>query len=164
MKLDIHTHVFHDKIAEKACTQLIEHYGHPLTADGREKTLIDMMNKAGIDKAAVLSAATDPEQVIPANTWAMTLGKKDRFIPFGTIHPDFDNWEKELSRLEKNGVKGIKIHPEFQGFNLDADIMFPIYEAIQKRFAVLFHVGDVPPPDKNPSSPQKLFNNTLIIG
>ncbi len=130
-------------------------YGHPLTADGREKTLIDMMDKAGIDKAAVLSAATNPDQVIPANTWAMTLGKKDRFIPFGTIHPDFDNWEKELSVLKKR-VKGIKIHPEFQGFNLDADIMFPIYEAIQKRFAVLFHVGDVPPPDKNPSSPQKL--------
>ena len=156
MKLDIHTHVFHNKIAEKACTQLIDHYGYPLTADGREKSLIEMMDKAGIDKAVVLSAATNADQVIPANTWAMTLGKKDRFIPFGTIHPDFENWEDELLRLERKGVKGIKIHPEFQGFNLDAEVMFPIYEAIQKRFAVLFHVGDVLPPDKNPSSPQKL--------
>ena len=39
MKIDTHTHVFHDKIAEKACNQLVEHYGHPVTADGTEKNL-----------------------------------------------------------------------------------------------------------------------------
>ncbi len=156
MKVDVHTHVFHDKIAEKACNQLLEHYGYPLTADGTAGTLLKMMDRAGIDKSFVLSAATNPDQVIPANTWAMTLGKNERFIPFGTIHPSFTGWEAEFDRLEKNGIKGIKIHPDFQGFNLDSEIMFPLYEAMQNRFAVLFHVGDVPPPDKNPSSPQKL--------
>ena len=156
MRIDVHTHVFHDNIAEKACRQIKKHYGHTVSADGTEKTLIKMMDRAGIDKAFVLNAAVSPEQVVPANTWAISLGKKERFIPFGTIHPGFREWEKELDRLDKNGVKGIKIHPEFQGFSLDAEIMFPVYEALQKRFAVLFHVGDVPHPDVNPSSPQKL--------
>ena len=142
MRIDVHTHVFHDKIAEKACAQIIEYFAHPVNADGTEKTLIKMMDRAGIDKAFVLNTAVNPDQVVPANTWAVTLGKKERFIPFGTIHPGFKDWEKELKRLERNGVKGIKIHPEFQGFNLDAEIMFPLYEAMQKRFAVLFHVGD----------------------
>ena len=156
MRIDVHTHVFHDKIAEKACAQIFEYFRHPLEGDGTEKTLISMMDRAGIDKAFVLGAATNPDQVIPANTWTISLGKKERFIPFGTIHPGFREWEKELDRLEKNGVRGIKIHPEFQGFNLDAEIMFPLYEAMQKRFAVLFHVGDRHHPDINPSSPQKL--------
>ena len=114
------------------------------------------MDRAGIDRAFVLSAATNPEQVIPANTWAITLSGKERFIPFGTIHPGFSDWESELERLERNGIRGIKIHPEFQGFRLDDETMFPVYEALQKRFAVLFHVGDSLPPDRNPSSPQKL--------
>ena len=156
MRIDVHTHVFHNKIAEKACTMLFEHYKHPVTADGTEKALIQMMDKAKIDKSFVFNAATKKEQVIPANTWSITLSKNERFIPFGTIHPGFEEWEKELDRLEKNGIKGIKIHPDFQGFNLDSEIMFPIYEALQKRFVILFHVGDKPHPDVNPSSPQKL--------
>lgn len=156
MRIDVHTHVFHDKIAESARRQLIKYYGHTVTADGTAGTLLKMMDRSGIDRAFVLTAATVPEQVKPANTWAAELGKNERFIPFGTIHPDFKDWEDELKRLEKNKIKGIKIHPEFQGFNLDDEKMFPIYEALQKRFTVLFHVGDVLPPEKNPSSPQKL--------
>ncbi len=75
MKIDVHTHIFHNKIAEKACSQLIKHYGHPIFGNGTAGMLLELMDKSGIDKAFVHTAATSPEQVIPANTWTITLNK-----------------------------------------------------------------------------------------
>ncbi len=61
-----------------------------------------------------------------------------------------------MDRLERAGIKGIKIHADFQGFRLDDPDLFPILEAIGDRFATLFHVGDRLPPELNPSCPAKL--------
>ncbi|MDX9801097.1 MAG: amidohydrolase family protein, partial [Spirochaetia bacterium] len=156
MRIDVHTHAFHRKIADKAVKQLVKRYKNDIPGIGTSDDLIKVMDEALIDKAFVHCAATSPEQVIPANTWAITLSENPRFLPFGTVHPDYPNWEEELDRLERKGLIGIKFHPDFQGYNLDDKKMFPIYEAIEKRFIAMFHVGDVFPPDENPSSPQKL--------
>ena len=102
-------------------------------------------------------AATAPAQVVPANNWAIELARtQPRIIPFGTIHPGFADFEPELDRLERAGIKGIKIHADFQGFRLDDPALFPVLEAMRGRFVALFHVGDRLPPDKNPSCPAKL--------
>ena len=156
MRIDVHTHAFHEKIAEKATAQLVSHYNHSLSGTGTKEDLLSFMERGGIDKSFVLCAATSPDQVIPANTWAISLAENTRFIPFGTLHPDFPEWESELERLERKGIIGIKFHPDFQGFNLDSKKAFPFYEAIAVKFISMFHVGDLLPPDKNPSSPQKL--------
>ena len=158
MRIDVHTHAFHHKIAVKATEQLERHYKHPVKGTGTKEDLLSFMDRTKIDKAFVHSAATTPEQVIPANNWAISLLENNRFIPFGTLHQDYVDWENELNRLEKHGIKGLKFHCDFQGFDLDSKKMFPIYEAISGRFIVTFHIGDVLPPDKNPSSPQKLAN------
>ncbi len=156
MRVDVHTHAFHNKIAEKACAQLVKHYRLDIAGTGTREDLLGFLDKAKIDKAFVHCAATTPDQVVPANTWAITLAENPRFIPFGTLHPDYPDWESELSRLGQKGIKGIKFHPDFQKFNLDGEKLFPIYEAIADKFIVMFHVGDVLHPDINPSSPQKL--------
>ncbi|MCL2791476.1 MAG: amidohydrolase family protein [Spirochaetaceae bacterium] len=158
MRIDMHTHAFHDKIAEKAIKHLVNHYKHLAAGTGIKEDLISFLDKARIDKSVVLCAATVPEQVVPANDWAIALSENPRFIPFGTVHPNYPDWEKELERLKKHGIKGIKFHPDFQGFHLDSKIMFPIYEAIAGKFVVTFHIGDVHHPDINPSSPQKFAN------
>ena len=156
MRIDVHTHAFHGKIAGKAIEQLVKHYKNDISGIGTREDLLKVMDEASIDIAFVHCAATVPEQVVPANTWAIELAGNPRFLPFGTVHPGYPHWEEELDRLERKGLIGIKFHPDFQGFNLDDKSLFPIYEAIEKRFIAMFHVGDVFPPDKNPSSPQKL--------
>ena len=40
------------------------------------------------------------------------------------------------------GLKGIKLHPDFQHFNIDAPEAFPIYEAAEGRLPILIHMGD----------------------
>lgn len=157
MLIDAHTHVFHPKIADKVLAQLEDHYSIKPIGTGISDDLIDRLNKAGLDKAIVLTAATDPSQVIPANNWAIQMKQEhEEFIPFGTIHPNFDRMESELDRLEKNGIQGLKFHPDFQGYRMDDPKLFDVMEMIGDRFACLFHVGDTLPPDENPSCPRKL--------
>jgi hypothetical protein len=157
MSLDIHTHAFHPKIAHKVLAQLEGHYRIHPTGTGTVEDLLPRLNKAGIQHAAVHSAATKPDQVIPANNWAMTMQKNHpQLISFGTMHPGYEDWEKELDRLERNGIKGLKIHPDFQGFSMTDKRLAPIYESIGTRFVIMLHVGDTTPPEENASSPQKV--------
>jgi len=155
--LDIHTHAFHPKIASKVLGQLEAHYGIAPVGTGLADDLLKRLDAAGIGRAAVLVAATSPAQVIPANNWALELAAAEpRIIPFGTIHPGFADFEAELARLHRAGVKGLKLHADFQGFRLDDPALFPILESAAGRFAVLFHVGDRLPPGLNPSCPATL--------
>lgn len=157
MRIDVHTHAFHPKIAAKVVAQLERHYKIPPVGNGLLEELIARLDRAGIRYAAVHSAATVAEQVRPANTWAIALrGQSDRVVPFGTLHPDFQDWEDELRRLQAAGIRGIKLHPDFQGFGLDDPRLRPWFDAMQGRFTLMVHIGDVLPPDENPSSPAKL--------
>lgn len=157
MYIDFHTHAFHPKIAAKAVEHLNSHYGITCQCTGVMDDLIRRVKKAGLDKMVVLCAATSAAQVIPANNFALSLkAAHPDAIPFGTIHPDFDDWENQLARLKARGIKGLKLHPDFQGFRLDEKRLLPIIEAAQKDFVILFHVGDKLAPEDNPSCPYKL--------
>ncbi|WP_243438867.1 amidohydrolase family protein [Fundidesulfovibrio soli] len=157
MKIDIHAHAFHPKIADKAVRQLNGHYHIEAVGDGTPEDLLRKLAAAGIDRAAVHAAATTPAQVIPANNWALELARiHPSLIPFGTVHPGYADNARELDRLERAGIRGIKIHADFQGFRLDDPALRPVLEALEGRFVVMFHVGDRLPPDRNPSCPAKL--------
>jgi len=157
MFIDIHTHAFHPKIAHKAVAQLETHYSIAPVGTGELEDLQNRIARAGLDRAVVLTAATDPSQVIPANNWAVQIKKTcPNCIPFGTAHPGFDRLEAEFDRLEREGIKGLKFHPDFQGFRMDDPGMFDMLEMARNRFICLFHVGDELPPDQNPSCPRKM--------
>ncbi len=156
MRIDIHTHAFHEKIADKVLAQLEGHYGiHPV-GNGTVADLLARAKRAGLDKVVVHNAATDEAQVIPANNWAMGIQKNNpEIISFGTIHIDFPDPEKELARLLRNGIRGLKIHCDFQGFFMDDPRFVEMLELAVRDFIIMFHVGDVLPPEKNPSCPLK---------
>ncbi|MCJ2163951.1 MULTISPECIES: amidohydrolase family protein [unclassified Pseudodesulfovibrio] len=157
MRIDIHAHAFNPKIAHKVLVQLEDHYGITPVGTGKADDLVARLDKAGLEKAVVLTAATSPDQVIPANNWAIELKESNqRFIPFGTLHPDFDRNAEELDRLEANGIKGLKFHPDFQGYRMDDQKLYAVMELVKDRFVCMFHVGDTLPPDENPSCPKKM--------
>ncbi|NLZ60056.1 MAG: amidohydrolase family protein [Lentisphaerae bacterium] len=166
---DVHTHAFHPKIAAKVLRQLEHHYHIPPLGTGELSDLLPRLAQAGIDRACIHCAATSAAQVIPANRWALSLQKTPGLIPFGTLHPDYKNMAEELELLQRKGIKGIKIHPDFQGFRLDAPALLPCFEAMQDNFTLMVHVGDLLPPEQNPSCPfklayiKRLFPNLKII-
>lgn len=157
LKYDVHTHAFHPKIAEKATAQLYDYYHIHPKGDGTLDNLRRFLVDAGLDRAVVHSAATCPEQVVPANNWAIHLQQNEPgILAFGTVHTGFAGWEKELDRLAEAGIKGLKLHPDFQRIWLDDPALDPVFEAAAGRFVMMFHVGDQRSPQENYSCPFKV--------
>lgn len=141
MVIDFHVHCFDDEIAGKAIAALSEAGKIPPRTDGTLTGIRQSMKKAGIGKSVIMNIATKPRQVVKINRWAMSIASDD-IISFGTVHPGFENWENELEIVHKAGLKGIKLHPDYQEFYVDSPEVFPIYEkASELGLVVLFHAG-----------------------
>ena len=109
--------------------------------DGTIDGLINEMNRAGVEKSVVHSTATTSAQVMSINNWLSSINN-DRFIVFGTIYPFYENIEQEVDRIIELGLKGIKLHPDFQKCNIDSPEMFRIFKAVNGRLPILLHLGD----------------------
>ena len=141
--IDMHTHVFPAKIADKAVKFLEDYYHHHWSGNGSVEDLLDAVIAANVDKALIFSCATKPEQVSAANDYLHLTQMQfpDRFFAFGTIHPDIKDIDGEISRIRELGLKGIKIHPDFQQVYINEPKMFRIYEAAGD-LPVMIHMGD----------------------
>lgn len=141
--IDLHNHVYPDKIAAKAVKSIGTFYGDsPMKGKGTLKDLLNSGKKAGIGYHVVSSVATEPKQVTAINNFMASLSAYPNLIRFGTIHPGIDNPDKEIKRIKSLGLQGIKLHPDFQRFNIDDPAMIPVYEALEGSLPVLFHIGD----------------------
>ena len=145
MIIDIHTHTFPEKIAARAVEQL-SHAAHILPFTGATNTELSLsMKKAGIGRSVVLPVATAGHQVIKLNDAAARINESTEetgILSFGCMHPDFEGYHDELARVRSLGLKGIKIHPVYQGTDID-DIRFLriIDRAAQLGLAVITHAG-----------------------
>lgn len=157
MIIDAHAHIFPDKIAEKAVEGIGGFYGMNVDYDGTLGTLLSEGAAAGVDRFIVQSVATVPEQVTAINNFIAASVEKfpDKLIGFGAMHPDFADIAGETERIISLGLKGIKLHSDFQRFDIDDERAFPIYEAAEGRLPVLFHIGDN---RYDYSSPERLMN------
>ena len=141
--INMHTHIFPTKIEEKAVDAIGKFYGIPMQNKGTSEYLIDDGKKIGVMKYLVCSTATTAHQVRSINDFvAGEAAAHPEFIGFGSIHPDFEDPQSEIERMIQLGLRGIKLHPDFQKFNIDDECAFPIYEAAEGRLPILFHTGD----------------------
>lgn len=142
--IDIHAHIFPEKIAQKAAVNIGAFYDIQMHSDGSVSTLLKLGEKCNINTFVVHSVATVPEQVEVINDFIYNEVSKhsDKLIGFATIHPDYENIETEIERIMSLGFKGVKIHPDFQKFNIDSKDAFKIYETIEGRLPLLVHTGD----------------------
>jgi uncharacterized protein len=145
--IDFHTHVFPDNIAERAIAVLTQNAKNVKPyCDGKLSSLRSSMRKAGISASVLLPIATKPSQVKTINAGCKTQTAED-IIPFGTLHPETVNAEEELDILKADGIKGVKLHPEYQDFYIAKREYFHIYEAISASGLILvMHTGKDPGP------------------
>lgn len=144
MIIDFHTHCFPDAIAEKALPLVAEKGGVTPASDGKISGLLASMKQFGIDYSVILQIATKPTQNHTVNTWAIERNEPG-IVAFGSVHPRSEDWEPELERLAEAGIKGVKLHPEYQSFYVDDPIMLPIYRKIAELgLIVVFHAGEDP--------------------
>ena len=143
MIIDFHTHTFPEKIAERAVASLRSKSHTVSFSDGTAKGLEERNRAAGIDLAVILPVATDPEQVSHVNDRAALLNHTygqgtvpesespasrasgdasgpSGLLSFACIHPEMEDTAAELYRIHELGFKGIKLHPVYQGTDIDS--------------------------------------------
>lgn len=141
MIIDFHTHMFPDNLAERTISHLAEKSGFKPYSDATENGNIHAMDKYGIDTSVVCNIATNSKQTENVNKFAVRINQNERFVSFGSVHPDCD-YIYFLDFLKDNNIKGIKLHPDYQNFFIDDKKMRKIYEEILKRdFVLIFHTG-----------------------
>lgn len=140
--IDVHTHTWPDALAAHAVSS-VGGQGHIApNYDGTVLGLKASMERAGIDVSIVLPVATKAGQVRTINDFSASLLPDPHIVPFGAMHPDFADPRGELARLKELGIRGFKMHPEYQAFELDEPRMTPIYEAATELgLTIFFHSG-----------------------
>lgn len=145
MIIDMHTHIFPDKISAAVVEKLSRTSRTPAFTDGTLDGLRKSMDAAQIALSVILPVATNTKQVEKINSSAAALNEKfsdSGIISFGCIHPDFTNYREELSRVKNYGLKGIKIHPVYQDVNLDDKKFLRILDrAAELDLIVVTHAG-----------------------
>ena len=141
--IDMHNHVFPENVAIKVVSQLEEYYKMKWYGTGILPDLIKSMEEGDVDLSVIFSTATKPTQVVAINDYISSICKNDnRFIGFGTVHPDFPNIEEEIARFKDLGLRGLKLHPDFQQFYIDDPKAECIYEAVGSSMPIIIHMGD----------------------
>lgn len=151
MLIDVHTHCFPDHIAGKAIASLSAASGglEPHT-DGTVAGLKRSMEQHGVDVSVVLNIATNPHQQPNVNNFAASINNGVDIIAFGSVFPTSDDAFDELERIKSLGLKGVKLHPDYQHFSVDDPSLKPLYRKISELGLItIFHAGldyGFPPP------------------
>jgi len=143
---DFHTHIFPERIAEKATAGIGEFYDMPMRHKGTAEDLTARLKQNGVGGAMVCSVATVPEQVAVINDFiAQSVADSNGFLMgFCSLHPDMSESEldNEINRAISLKLCGIKLHPDIQRFEADSNKACAVYEIIGSRLPVLIHAGD----------------------
>lgn len=167
MVIDFHNHFYPDKIAEKTIEKLTDVANIVAYTDGTLKGLSKDLQNSGYDLGVVLPVATAPKQVEHINTNAAVISSLyPNIISFGAMHPDYENYKDEIFRLKELGIKGIKLHPDYQNtFFDDEKIIRILDEAFKQDMIVVVHAGlDIGLPDPIHTGISQILNVINYFG
>lgn len=172
MIIDFHAHAFPDALAERSVSYLAAKAGIPHYADGTVKGLAEAASRVRADVALVLPVVTKPSQFRSVNLFAGRIdgGEFDAFgvklRSFGGIHPDSEDIAGELKQIKSLGLKGVKLHPDYQGtFIDDAKNLRIIEKAAELGLFVSVHAGlDLGFPDCTHCTPARAKRMLSLTG
>lgn len=162
MIIDIHTHVFPDFLAKKAVSKLESYTDTISFVDGTLQGLASSMAAAEVDLSILLPVATSVSQVVKCNDGAVSVNQEQagKFLSFGAMHPDYEDYRGELKRMKDMGLKGIKLHPDYQETMFD-DIKYKriLAYATELDLITLVHAGvDIGLPGPVHAAPKSIQN------
>ena len=165
MTIDFHTHNFPSSLAPRAVASMLERL-NGLTVpvgDGTVETELRDMARAGVDLCVNCPVATKYDQfgaifrrALAVRDGAEGESAAQHLFQLGSVHPDDPDFAEHLRLLKANGIPGIKLHPQYQGFRLLDHLPF-FTEVRDAGLFVICHTGfdpgfpdcsDVPSPDK----------------
>ncbi len=160
--IDIHTHIYPDKIAQKATESVRDFYEleGSIEMNGTVKMLLEQGDHAGIQEFVVLPVSNTPNRVHAINEFIWEQARtQPRFIGFGTLHADMPLLLEETEWILSQGLKGIKMHPDSQRFAIDDPRLFPVYDRLQEVIPVMLHMGDQRYDYSHPARLRRVLDN-----
>ena len=166
MIFDFHTHIFPEKIAARTLKILKQNIMDmqkceepPIYTDATLAGLKKSMKENNIDYSLVLPIATTVKQSQNINNYAASFSGQDNVFSLGSVHPMQEQPEKELERIKELGLRGIKLHPEYQGVYINSpECKRVLKKCAELNLIVVAHTGrdvGMPPPVK--CTPQLLY-------
>ena len=167
--IDFHVHTFPEKIAASALEKLSEKSHIMPFTDGTLGALSDSMKKSEISFSVLMPVATKSKQVVSINDNAIKINSQANIsgiFSFGAMHPDFDDFKSELERISEAGIKGIKLHPLYQGIDIDDEKYLKIFKSAQElNLIIMLHAGwDIGFPNAGNALPEKILNVIRHVG
>ena len=144
--IDAHAHIYPEKIAAKATDTIGLFYDIKMEMPaGTAERLIEEGSRIGVSRYIVHSVATTAHQVRSINEFIKReVEAHPEFIGFIALHQDLTE-EEIVSEVEwaiANNMHGIKLHPDFQKFNIDDEAVEKFYRAASGKLPILLHMGD----------------------
>lgn len=143
--VDVHTHIYPDKISQKATESVGQFYHIPMEAlEGSVSRLMALREGTDITHNVVCSVAVKPATVTSINDFiSRACSEWSGLIGLAAMHQDFEDPETELVRARELGLLGIKLHPDTQRVNMDDPRLMHVYEICERMGMVLLvHCGD----------------------
>ncbi len=171
MIIDFHTHVFPDRIASKALSVLTRSCHIIPATEATRSSLLHSMEDAGIGLSVILPVLTSPQQFDSVLRFAaetnLRFCSEDRpgLLSFAGIHPDSENYKEELRIIAREGIPGIKLHPNYQNRNFD-DIHYMriMDKASELGLIILAHTGSDPVSwDRDCCTPDRILNVLKVL-
>lgn len=166
MVIDFHAHTFPERIAQRAITGMQANSHAAVFGSGTASGLAASMADAGICHSVVLPVATNPAKLSSMNDSSIAQNGQHGIFHFGAVHPLAENWESELTRIASAGLKGIKIHPFYQGVDID-DIRYLriLSRAAELGLVTVMHAGsEIAYPGQVRCSPEMTANALKQLG
>jgi uncharacterized protein len=134
----------HSELSRELVSQVL--LGSDAAATHTIPNLVAEMDRVGFGRATILPIAIGlPFGDDSSERWLEAIERspdRDRFVPFASIHPHWSGWREQLRDASSRGVRGIKVHPEFQRLFPDEPAMMEVYEECDRLgLVVLFHAG-----------------------
>lgn len=144
LRIDCHCHIYPDAIAERAVAGIGAFYDLPLHYRGTLADLVAVQEATGISHGVIFSVATTPHQAASINRFIAecAAGSEGRFVGLGTVHPDSESLKEDIEHIISLGLRGVKLHPDFQRFAADDARALAIFSLCEGRLPVLIHCGD----------------------
>lgn len=167
--IDCHCHVYPDKIAKKAVEGISSFYNMPMAYYGSCGELLSSGEEIGVKHYIIFSVATTPHQVASINSFiAKTVSEnKGVMTGLGTLHPDSEDIEADIEQIISLGLRGVKMHPDFQKFRIDDEKCDKIYKLCKGKLPILLHTGDSRYDFSNPDRMRAVlekFPDLTVIG
>lgn len=147
MVIDFHTHIFPDKIAKSTIEALANKAENKPYTDGTVQGMVDAMLRADADICVTLPVLTKASQFESVTRFAVAVNERfnteeKKLISFAGMHPECEDIEGKMQYLKLMGIKGVKIHPDYQCTFIDDKGYIEILKCAKKYdMVVVTHAG-----------------------